>query len=96
MGSLYESVVEFRDAWQKFIESIRTVFVEVIKNFWRFIKEHLPAIRRVVLDYKKSEIRVKENLHIRSTWKVDWDTRKKSQVINNRPSFAVRKIISVR
>lgn len=44
---------------------------------------------------KESFAQCQENEAIHG-WHIDWDTRKKSQMVNNRPSFAVRKFISVR
>lgn len=40
----------------------------------------------------ESESRHKHNQHTKSTWKINWDTRKHCQVMNNRPVHIVRKV----
>ena len=69
--------------------------VRVIENVRDAIKQIEGEVIRVWNEIKESIKLCEENEAIHG-WYIDWDTRKKSQVMNNRPSFAVRKIISVR
>lgn len=65
---------------QAFADSLR----ESIINVWSSIKE---SVNKWMGGMNKTIERDE------SCWKVDWDTRKKSQVLVNKPRFIIRKII---
>ncbi|VDG98899.1 Uncharacterised protein [Lysinibacillus sphaericus] len=67
------------------MNAIRALF-RAVKDFWESIKAVFMNLQKV-----REEIEQKEQL--RSSWRVCRDTRKQSQVIQNTPAFAVRKII---
>lgn len=60
-------------------------FVEQLTQMWNSIKE--VALENYEKSFWNSE---NEAMH---GWDLDWDTRKRSQVMSNKPKFMVRKII---
>lgn len=60
-------------------------FVEQLTQMWNSIKE-------VALENYEKSFWNSENEAIHG-WDLDWDTRKRSQVMSNKPKFMVRKII---
>ncbi|WP_342511935.1 hypothetical protein MKY34_15055 [Sporosarcina sp. FSL K6-1522] len=60
-------------------------FVEQLTQMWNSIKE-------VALENYEKSIWNSENEAMHG-WDLDWDTRKRSQVMSNKPKFMVRKII---
>ncbi|MBS4172107.1 hypothetical protein [Bacillus sp. FJAT-49736] len=58
---------------------------EGIKKVWNEIAQAFKEIARFLLDDCKYEDKKK--------WSINWDTRKKSQVILNKPKFFMRKVI---
>lgn len=68
-------------------ESLAEAFLPLVKEVsrvWSDVKELIKSILN----------RKEENQHDdQQNWLIDWDTRKESQVILNKPKFIVRKII---
>lgn len=60
-------------------------FVEGLSQLWNSIKE-------VTLENYEKTLWNTENEAMHG-WNLDWDTRKCSQVISNKPKFMVRKVI---
>lgn len=80
---------EVKNLFQKIAEIVRGVF-EWFKSF--FNRRILPVIEWMK-KYEKDISRFKHNQYTRSTWFVNRDSRRKCQVLDNRPQFQVKKII---
>lgn len=61
-------------------------FFEDLKKAWEEIKQLLSSVFTAMND-------IKEKKNIRSTWLIERDNRKSSQVIDRKPLFAIQKII---
>lgn len=68
--------------------SVAMKVTKAVAEIWKIVHE---VVSRVL--EKLKNLKYEENFDIRQTWSIVWDTRKKSQVILNKPKFAVRKII---
>ncbi|MCQ6275761.1 hypothetical protein JMM81_12425 [Bacillus sp. V3B] len=78
--NLKETLIKFGEALCDFVRKI-------FKNFWDFIKDYLPQIR---MEYFKKQVAMRNT---RSSWYVKQDTRRKHQVVDNKPKLLVRKVI---
>lgn len=70
---------------QRIINNVIVVVSDVvsaIKNLWEIIKE---AADQLLVHEEEWDSKEK--------WSIVWDTRKKSQVMLNKPKFRVRKVI---
>lgn len=72
----------------RMVSDVSKAIIEIVKllsdsvgTLWEEIQD---CIERLESEYFICE---------RQVWLMDWDTRKKSQVISNKPRFMVRKII---
>ena len=88
---------ELADCAGRAVKSIVDAIVRIVKEAWRRIK-HIYQLQvevriKLVKTYEKNVARHKHNQYTRSTWRVDWNTRKGNQWMNHKPVFAVRKIL---
>ncbi|WP_421100968.1 hypothetical protein ACOKXV_11400 [Sporosarcina psychrophila] len=60
-------------------------FVEGLSQLWKSMQE-------IILENHEKALWNTENEAMHG-WNLDWDTRKRSQVVSNKPKFMVRKII---
>lgn len=67
------------------MNAIRALF-QAVKDFWE-------SIKAVFMDLQKVREEIEQKEQLRSSWRVCRNTCKPSQVILNKPAFAVRKII---
>ncbi|MEK4024461.1 hypothetical protein [Sporosarcina sp. FSL W7-1283] len=84
--NLAEQARKFVDAakvWiRKFVDVVSSWFKVQVKTFISFMKK-----------YERDVARHKHNQYTRSTWHINWDTRKGNQWMNHKPVFTVRKIL---
>lgn len=80
-------------------DDARAAINNIIKVFENVAIAFVEAIEIVITTVAIAWEKVKEYIRNRKknegvwSWNIDWDTRKKSLVISNRPKFMVRKII---
>ena len=94
------NTLRFSDLSERFGKMVREVvnaLVQWAKEVWRRFKclarLKIDANTQFIKNYEKNIARHKHNQYTRSTWKVDWNTRKSNQWMNHKPVFAVRKIL---
>lgn len=75
--------------WEKISEAFAELTKIMYEKMERF-SEAFESIEDQVDEYLEWK---KQNEHMRSTWFIPIDTRTKSQVIDNKPKFVVRKVI---
>lgn len=92
---LYELAVSLSERTDESLESCIRIIQNLVQNFQSVmdaLKEMFEETTRIWKVIKDTINPIEEN-ESKKGWFLDWDMRKKSQVINNRPSFLVRKII---
>lgn len=87
---------DLSERFGKFVRRAVNAFVQLAKEVWRRFKclarLTIDANTQFIKDYEKNIARRKHNQYTRSTWKVDWNTRKGNQWMDHKPALAVRKI----
>ena len=68
---------------------IGKVFIDVVLNIWNSLKEKLGFIQSQFNKMHKDTEKYIHNQYTRSTWTVEWDSRRSNQVINNKPRLSV-------
>lgn len=96
---LYELAVSLSERTDESLESCVQSIQNVIQNSAILIQNAVDALKEIIEGIAhcwqviKDTINLFEENEAKRGWFLDWDMRKKSQVINNRPSYLVRKII---
>lgn len=70
-------------------EALRNL-AEAFEEAWIVVKKAVQPIIDAVSEVRKE---IPRDDCIRSTWTINFDTRKVSQVLNRKPLFAIQKII---
>jgi hypothetical protein len=78
-------VIDFRELEEAFYQ-----FYKFLKEAWNKIKETFISIYEKYNEHFKKQKVIQRT---RSSWSINPDTRKESQVISNKPKFMVRKVI---
>ncbi|PIC65352.1 hypothetical protein CSV79_01650 [Sporosarcina sp. P13] len=79
------------DSVRKFIKTVAEVFRGIARALADFFNKHICPVIRWMKKYEKNVARHKHNQHTRSTWHINWDTRKGNQWMNHKPVLVVRK-----
>lgn len=91
--TLSEASKNLGDQVRKMFEAAKQWVRSFVESSRNWFKAHVKPVIQFVRDYEKNVARHKHNRHTRSTWRVDWNTRKGNQWMNHKPVFAVRKIL---
>lgn len=86
---------EFKDlsnAFSEVAETLREAF-SVLYESTKPIRERIEKLLRELAAIEESRNDIDRTEHLRSSWTIETDTRKPSQVILNKPKFMVRRVI---
>lgn len=78
--------------YRKLAQAMEDIRQVILYAWQEILANQLHELMVPEKEMTESESRHKHNQHTKSTWKINWDTRKHCQVMNNRPVQTVRKV----